>query len=107
MQSAGQNTPGFHLIFIAAFFFLRLMVEPVLLRKADPNRNRLKASLCYAARPNSLLMNRAWATISPLITHRALPFLIILTASIPRNVRYAVQNEPYPLASHTLCFTVL
>ena len=55
---------------------------------------------------NNLLMNRAWATTSPLTTRRTLPFRIILTASIPRNVRQAVLNDPYPLASHTRFLTV-
>jgi hypothetical protein len=44
--------------------------------------------------PNRLLMNFAWPTTSRFATHRALPFLTISVASIPRMVRHAVGNEP-------------
>jgi hypothetical protein len=61
----------------------------------------------YAAIPNSFSTNFICAIVSPFATRLALPFLIISIASIPRSVRQAVGNEPYPLASHVRRFTFL
>ena len=47
-----------------------------------------------AAIPNRLPTNRTCATGSSFATHLTLPFRIMLTASIPCNVRQALRNEP-------------
>ena len=47
------------------------------------------------------LQLREWVTLP---THLARPFRIMWTASIPCNVRQAVENDWYPLASQTRFF---
>ena len=56
------------------------------------------------ANPNSSLINCSCARGSPLPTHLARPFRITWTASIPCNVRHAVENDWYPHASQTRFF---
>src|ERR1700751_5764363 len=48
----------------------------------------------YAATPNNSAMKAACAMASCFATHRTRPFRIMFTASIPCNVRHAVENEP-------------
>jgi hypothetical protein len=53
------------------------------------------------------LADESGLTFRITLRHGTLPFRIIFIASILRRVRHAVRNDPYPLASHTRCFTVL
>src|SRR6516165_2508299 len=50
-------------------------------------------------------MNCSCASGSPLPTHLARPFRIMWTASIPCNVRQAVENDWYLLANHQYSFS--
>src|SRR5262250_985309 len=56
------------------------------------------------ASPTSSSITCSWASGSPLLTHLARPFRIMWTASIPCDVRHAVENDWYPLASQTRFF---
>src|SRR5215831_20340820 len=79
---------------------------PVSLRKLENARSpdpRTKSQRQIAS-PNSSSINCSCASGSPLLTHLARPFRIMWTASIPCNVRHAVEKDWYPLASQTRFF---
>ena len=82
------------------------VVIAVSLRKFENARSSAPRSKCQRqiASPNSLSINCSCASGSPWLTHLARPLRIMWTASIPCNVRHAVENDWYPLASQTRFF---